>query len=84
MATSYWYDVASGQVVSSGTRESDVWLGPFSTVEEAQEAPQTFIAHATAWLTSEDGQRYLALAQEEHGEVEGLDLDALRDLGGRS
>lgn len=70
MATSYWYDVSTGQVVTAQTRESDVWLGPFSTADEAEEAPQTFIAYATEFLNSDEGQHYLALAQEEYGEVE--------------
>jgi hypothetical protein len=70
---SYWFDVASGQVVQAESRESDAWLGPFGTVEEAQEAPATFIAHARAWLDSDEGRRYLQMAQDELGEA-GSDL----------
>lgn len=86
MATSYWYDVATGRVLSADARDSDVWLGPFSTAAEAEEAPQTFIAHASAWLNSEQGQHYLALAKQEYGDLDGLDgldgLDSLDGLGG--
>ncbi|TWG91422.1 hypothetical protein L615_008000000200 [Nocardioides sp. J9] len=70
---SYWYDVATGSVVR-GPERKDGWLGPFGTAEEAEEAPATFIAHAQAWLSSEEGQRYLAMA-EEGGEELNLDLD---------
>lgn len=70
MATSYWYDVASAQVVSAETRESEVWLGPFASPGEAEEAPQTFIAHASQWLNSDEGQHYLGIAVQEFGEVE--------------
>lgn len=66
---SYWYDVATGQVVAADQRENDAWLGPFGTPEEAEEAPSTFIAYAQEWLNSEDGQRYLAMAQEEFGDI---------------
>jgi len=62
---SYWFDVATQGVVRAEKRENDAWLGPFGTADEAAEAPQTFIAHAQAWLNSEEGQRYLALAQEQ-------------------
>ncbi len=62
---SYWYDVATATVVRSDKRDGDAWLGPFGTAEEAEEAPQTFIAHARAFLDSEEGQRYLAMAEEE-------------------
>jgi hypothetical protein len=61
---SYWFDIAQQQVVRASERK-DGWLGPFGTAEEAEEAPQTFIAHAQAWLESEDGQRYLAMAEEQ-------------------
>jgi hypothetical protein len=71
--SSYWYDVATGQVVRADSRENDGWLGPFGTAEEAEEAPATFIAHAKAWLDSEEGQRYLAMAKDELGEP-GADL----------
>ena len=67
MATneSYWFDVAGQTVVRASEREKDGWLGPFGTAEEAEEAPATFIAHAEAWLNSEEGQRYLAMAEEQ-------------------
>ncbi len=61
---SFWYDVATGSVVKASER-NDAWLGPFGTPEEAEEAPATFIAHAQAWLESEEGQRYLAIAEEQ-------------------
>lgn len=70
MATSFWYDVASSSVVRADERESEVWLGPFGTAEEAEEAPQTFIAYATEWLNSEEGQHYLEIAQQEHPDVD--------------
>ncbi|MFT4264688.1 MAG: hypothetical protein QM572_14975 [Nocardioides sp.] len=69
---SYWYDVASGQVLTADTREGEAWLGPFGTPEEAEEAPATFIAMANAWLSSEEGERYLAMARDEAGDL-GLD-----------
>jgi hypothetical protein len=62
---SYWFDVATQSVVRASAREKDAWLGPFGTAEEAEEAPATFIAHAQAWLSSEEGQRYLAIAEEQ-------------------
>lgn len=62
---SFWYDVATGSVVRASEREQEAWLGPFGTADEAEEAPQTFIAHAQAWLDSEEGQRYLTMAQEQ-------------------
>lgn len=61
---SYWFDIGQQQVVRASERQ-DGWLGPFGTAEEAEEAPQTFIAHAQAWLSSEEGQRYLAIAEEQ-------------------
>lgn len=70
MATSYWYDVASGQVVKADSRESEVWLGPFTTSAEAEDAPVTFIAYANEWLGSDEGQRYLDMAKAEHGDVD--------------
>ncbi|WP_408898008.1 hypothetical protein ACJ5H2_02615 [Nocardioides sp. R1-1] len=69
MAKSYWYDVGSGQVIQADSREGDGWLGPFGTADEAEEAPATFIAHAQAWLDSEEGQRYLEMAKDEYGEL---------------
>lgn len=60
----YWFDVETQGVVRASEREKDHWLGPFGTADEAEEAPATFIAHAQAWLDSEEGQRYLAMAQE--------------------
>lgn len=68
---SYWYDVATGTVLAAEARESDAWLGPFSTADEATEAPHTFIAFANEWLNSEEGQHYLALGQAEFGDTEG-------------
>lgn len=65
---SYWYDVATGQVVQANERENEAWLGPFGTADEAEEAPATFIAYAQEWLGSEDGQRYLEMAREELGD----------------
>lgn len=62
---SFWFDVATQSVVRAAKRESDGWLGPFGSPEEAEEAPATFIAHAQAWLDSEEGQRYLAIAEEQ-------------------
>lgn len=61
---SYWFDVEKQAVVRASERQ-DGWLGPFGTAEEAEDAPATFIAHAQAWLDSEEGQRYLAIAQEQ-------------------
>ncbi|HSX66542.1 hypothetical protein [Nocardioides sp.] len=66
---SYWYDVANAQVVRA-TERQDAWLGPFGTADEAEEAPQTFIAHARAFLDSEEGRRYLDLAKEEHPDID--------------
>jgi hypothetical protein len=62
---SFWFDVATQSVVRASEREKEGWLGPFGTPEEAEEAPATFIAHAQAWLDSEEGQRYLAIAREQ-------------------
>lgn len=62
---SYWFDVATQSVVRASEREKDGWLGPFGTAEEAEEAPATFIAHAQAWLDSDEGQKYLAIAREQ-------------------
>jgi hypothetical protein len=72
MATneSYWFDIAGQTVVRASERQNDAWLGPFGTADEAEQAPATFIAHATAWLESEEGQRYLAMAEEQQaGEI---------------
>ncbi len=66
---SYWYDVATGGVVRSANRDGDAWLGPFGTADEAEEAPQTFIAHAQAFLESEEGQRYLQMARDEGADI---------------
>lgn len=65
---SYWYDIESSSVVRAEERKSEAWLGPFSTADEAEEAPATFVAHAQAWLNSEEGQHYLELAKDEFGD----------------
>lgn len=67
-STSYWYDVATGQVVQAAERENEAWLGPFGTADEAREAPEMFMAYAKEWLSSEEAQPYLEKAKEELGD----------------
>lgn len=61
---SYWFDPARQGVVRASER-GDGWIGPFGTADEAAEAPAAFVAHAQAWLNSEEGQRYVAMAEEQ-------------------
>lgn len=70
MAQSYWYDISSSQVVRADERESEAWLGPFGSAQEAEEAPQTFIAYATEFLNSELGREYLEIGKRMHPDEE--------------
>ena len=48
----------------SAERPSEDTLGPFASTQEAEESPTLLLAHATAWLESEEGERYRNMAEE--------------------
>lgn len=63
-AQSYWYNLRTQSVERADERPSDEVIGPFATAQEAEESPGVLIEHARAWLESEEGERYLSMAED--------------------
>lgn len=61
---SYWYNLSSQTVSRADERPSEDCLGPFATAEEAEDSPGVLLAHARAWLDSEESEKYRAMAEE--------------------
>lgn len=63
-AQTYWYNLTTGLVERNDERPSEDTLGPFATAQEAEESPALLLAHATAWLESEESEQYRDMAEE--------------------
>ena len=45
-------------------RPSEDVIGPFATVQEAEDSPATLLEYAKAWLESEESEPFRAMAEE--------------------
>lgn len=61
----YWYNLTTQSVQQADERPSDDTIGPFATIEEAEDSPATLVMYAQAWLDSEAFEPYRAAAEED-------------------
>lgn len=61
---SYWYNLSTQSVVRADKRPSEDTIGPFATAQEAEESPGVLLAHAQAWLASEESEPFRTMAEE--------------------
>lgn len=60
-----WKPPAGLDSQQAAERPSDDTIGPFATIEEAEDSPATLVTYAQAWLDSEAFEPYRAAAEED-------------------
>ncbi|HCS60198.1 MAG TPA: hypothetical protein DIW46_02210 [Microbacterium sp.] len=69
-AQTYWYNLSTQTVVRADERPSEDTIGPFATAEEAEDSPGVLLAHAKAWLESEESEPFRAMAEENRDDTD--------------
>ena len=60
----YWYNLSTGLVERHDQRPSEDTIGPFATAQEAEDSPAQLLAHAQAWLSSDESEEFRRMAEE--------------------